>query len=163
MNISFRPALKDDLPQILNIEEESFEEPWSKEIFKMMLERSSFKQSDTNSHNFYICVEDDKIIGYIIWEKEYFYEKSKNLLHPVSHIINFCVKFGERRKGYGREMLEFGLKKMIEDQLNYCYLEVRESNYAARSLYESFGMKHESNLHNYYLDEDGLIYTKELR
>lgn len=158
MNIFFRPALKEDLPLILKIEKDSFEEPWSEEIFNIML-----KSSNKSSHNFYVCEEANKIIGYIIWEKEYFYEKSENLLHPIAHILNFCVKPEERRNSFGRKIIEFGLKKMIEDELNYCYLEVRESNLAARSLYESIGMKYTLKSPNYYLNEDGLIYILKLR
>lgn len=158
MSISFRQALKEDLPQILIIEKNSFEEPWSEEIFKMMLQ-----SSNKRSHFFYICEEENKIIGYIIWEKEYFYEKSGNLLHIIGHILNFCVKPEERRKGYGKKIIKFGLKKMIEDRFNYCYLEVRANNLPARHLYERAGMKYASKLPNYYLNEDGLVYIKELK
>jgi len=158
LNISFRQALKEDLPQILIIEKESFEEPWSEEIFNIML-----RSSNKSSHIFYICEEENKIIGYIIWEKEYFYEKKENLLYIIGHILNFCVIPEERRKGYGKKIIKFGLKKMIEDQLNYCYLEVRVHNISARHLYESIGMKYASKLPNYYPNEDGLVYIKELR
>ncbi|TFG23609.1 MAG: GNAT family N-acetyltransferase [Promethearchaeota archaeon] len=163
MNISFRQALKEDLPQILNIEKESFEEPWPEEIFNLMLKNSFIKQTNKNSHNFYVCEDKNNIIGYIIWEKEYFYEKSKDILHLVGHIINLCVKPEERRKSYGRKIIEFGLKKMIKSELNHCYLEVRESNFTARRLYERVGMRYISKLNNYYLNEDGLVYTIELR
>ena len=163
MNITFREALKDDLLQILNIEIESFEEPWPEEIFKMMLQSSKLKKSENKTHNFYVCEEENKINGYVIWEKEFFYEKSKDFLHSIGHILNFCVKPEERRKGYGRKMIEFSFKKMVEDKLDRCYLEVRESNSSARRLYDSIGMKYTSKLHDYYQNEDGLVYTMKLR
>ena len=159
MNISFRHALIEDLPEILRIEKESFERPWYEEIFKMMLENSNLRQTNKASHNFYVCEKENKVIGYIIWEREYFYKKNKDILHPIGHIINFCVKPEERRKGYGKKIIEFSFKKMIEDELNYCYLEVRENNSSARSLYERLGMRQVSKLRNYYLNEDGIIYT----
>lgn len=49
------------------------------------------------------------------------------------------VKRDHRGKGYGREMVSFGLKKLIEARCKQAYLRVHANNAAAIALYKSIG------------------------
>ncbi|MBA7708770.1 hypothetical protein ES703_117674 [subsurface metagenome] len=69
MNIIIRFTTEKDIPQVLRIENDNFAEPWTKEMFNIML-RKEFLQDVEESHNFYVCENNSKIIGYIIWGTE---------------------------------------------------------------------------------------------
>jgi ribosomal protein S18 acetylase RimI-like enzyme len=47
-------------------------------------------------------------------------------------------------------------------RIHTCHLEVRESNVAARLLYESTGFIASARIPGYYWDEDAVIYTRIL-
>ncbi|NHI83608.1 MAG: GNAT family N-acetyltransferase [Candidatus Thorarchaeota archaeon] len=49
------------------------------------------------------------------------------------------MKRDHRGKGYGRKMVSFGLKKLIEARCKKAYLRVHVNNAAAIALYKSIG------------------------
>ena len=162
LDIDIRHATSKDLSDILKIEKSCFEEPWTKQIFKMMLRSPSLNDKDAVSHNFYVCELLDEIVGYMIWENEYIYSDNDDGMSFIGHIMNFAIASDKRRKGFGRLLLEFAFKKMKDGGINTCYLEVRESNLTAIRLYESVGMSYHKRLKNYYFNEDGLTYFRKL-
>ena len=64
-----------------------------------------------------------------------------------------------RRLGVGRKMMEAMVNDAMANQVHAISLEVRESNLAARKLYESFGFAAEAVRKGYYHNplEDALI------
>jgi len=69
-----------------------------------------------------------------------------------------------RREGIGRRLLEELLSRARESGGDALFLEVRESNTAARSLYEQAGFQLTGRRKNYYKDprEDGILYRRNL-
>ena len=145
LDIHIRLATLKDLTDILEIEKECFKEPWTEPIFRMILRSHPLDDDRQTSHNFYVCELLHKIVGYTIWENEY-----------------FAIASDQRRKGFGRMLIEFAFKKIREGRINDCYLEVRENNLPAIRLYESVGMSYRKRLKNYYFNEDGLVYFRKL-
>lgn len=115
-------------------------EPWSLESIISALEREDiFYRIHFN--------EENDPIGYFIASSSY----------EEAELYRIAVLPSHRRMGSG--------KRLMEDFLNGCpkevekiFLEVRESNAAAVSLYEKSGFEIISRRKNYYGNEDGLIY-----
>jgi ribosomal-protein-alanine N-acetyltransferase len=70
-------------------------------------------------------------------------------------ILNLAVAAGYRRKGVARQLV----LRVLEQHRGEVFLEVRESNTAARKLYESLGFKELSRRANYYQNplESGIV------
>ena len=162
LDIHIRLATLKDLTDILEIEKECFKEPWTEPIFRMILRSHPLDDDRQTSHNFYVCELLHKIVGYTIWENEYFNRNDDDVLIFIAHIMNLAIASDQRRKGFGRMLIEFAFKKIREGRINDCYLEVRENNFPAISLYEIVGMSYSKRLKNYYFNEDGLTYFKKL-
>jgi ribosomal-protein-alanine N-acetyltransferase len=79
------------------------------------------------------------------------------------HILNLAVHPAQRRRGIARRLLSEGLAQARALGAELAWLEVRPSNAAARSLYESFGFKEVGRRPQYYDDthEDALLLTLE--
>lgn len=126
---------------IENLEKSCFSsEPWSLESIISALKREDI---------FYKILfdEENDPIGYFIASSSY----------EEAELYRIAVLPSYRRMGSG--------KRLMEDFLNGCpkevekiFLEVRESNAAAVSLYEKSGFEIISRRKNYYGNEDGLIY-----
>ena len=97
LNIIIRFTTEKDVPQVLRIENDNFAEPWTEETFNTML-RKEFLQNVEESHNFYVSENNSQIIGYIIWENEYFFNKDEGLLYYIGYVMNFAVFQEERSK-----------------------------------------------------------------
>jgi len=78
------------------------------------------------------------------------------------HLI--YVRTSDRRRGFGRMLLSSFLKGLDESGVRSSYLEVRQSNQAARFLYYSMGFKLQGVRKNYYQNpsEDGLVMVREV-
>lgn len=82
-------------------------------------------------------------------------------------IINIAVAPACQGRGYGRRALAHALVLMGESGVSRCLLEVRESNHAARALYESEGFTLDGRRPAYYSTEQGaredaLLMSKQL-
>ena len=65
-------------------------------------------------------------------------------------ILNLAVAEGGRRRGLGRALVEAIIAALSERGVRQVYLEVRESNAAARALYAGFGFKDVGRRKGYY-------------
>ena len=79
-------------------------------------------------------------------------------------ILNIATHPDYRRRGYGDALLSRMLSDSKEKGITFITLEVRESNAAARGLYEKKGFYQVGRLKNYYDSprEDALILKLEL-
>lgn len=126
--IKIEKSTNNDLPYIIDIENKSFTTPWS------------ISQITSSLNNLYIAKDDNIIKGFIFIE---------NFADEV-HIQHMAVHPDFRRQGIGKLMME----KALSFPANKYFLEVRESNSCARSLYEDFGFKIISKRKKYYQDND---------
>ncbi|NLY21421.1 MAG: ribosomal protein S18-alanine N-acetyltransferase [Tissierellia bacterium] len=147
-NYNLRHANLDDVDEIYEIEEESFDSPWSRKTINDEIE--------TNVFGDYLVVEEDgKIIGYFgMW-----------LIMDEAHITNIAVRKSHRGKGIGSLLMEYGISYAEEKQLFGMTLEVRTTNAEAIGLYEKYGFQIEGIRPKYYQDtnEDAYIMWKYFR
>lgn len=137
----------EDLDQVVALEAKSFSTPWS---------RKSIEDAFLNPDNIYIvCEMDQTVIGYMgAWTSM-----------GEADIMNIAVDEAYRRNGVGRSLmqsLEAVGKKM---DVSAYFLEVRESNAAARKLYESMEFRNIGVRKHYYREpvEDAIIMSKVYR
>ena len=100
---------------------------------------------------FLVAFWDRKIVGYVA------------MAHVLDegHITNLAVAPDMRRRGIAEELMAAALRNATELQLRYIYLEVRESNIAAYSLYEKLGFAEVGKRPGYYTgpNEDAILMT----
>jgi len=134
-----RKCEKEDIEKILEIEQKSFEYPYSREIFE-----------DYISNEFFLLAEEDsKIIGYILAERR----------EEDGVIVSIAVSPDNRLQGIGTSLMEAIQKKM---NVRRFFLIVRESNRGAQIFYDNLGFSKITKIDNYYQnDEDGILMQKK--
>jgi [ribosomal protein S18]-alanine N-acetyltransferase len=144
MRVKIRDASNRDLPQIVEIERLSFDNPWSRDSF---LRELSLPFSRTT-----VAVGVDgateAIIGYLCrW-----------LVADECHILNVAVRPAARREGVGVQLMEEAIGEAKREKARFVTLEVRRSNVAARSLYRKLKFEERRLRRNYYgSGEDAIV------
>ncbi|KQC07451.1 MAG: hypothetical protein APR62_00530 [Smithella sp. SDB] len=136
---------RDDLPEILAIERESFPSPWTVGMFIKELE---------SSHSVCLVARiningKSVIVAYIIFW----------LVADEAHLHNLAVKKEYRRQEIAYSLME-AMKEIAEkNEITVQTLEVRKSNIEAIKLYQKCGFVVEGIRPLYYADthEDALI------
>lgn len=141
MNISVDLMKEEDIDSVLEISSLSFSIPWS---------RDSYIQELTNPLAKYLVAKiDNKIVGFVgTW-----------IVLDESHITNIAIHPNHRKQGIGSSLLEEFLKYCKSQGCIAFTLEVRNSNKAAKTLYEKYNFKQEGVRKGYYEDtkEDAII------
>ncbi len=136
----------DDLAAVLAIERASFATPWSERTFRGLLRRSNARLA---------VVEDEGgILGYAVaW-----------FAGGQAELGDLAVRPESRRRGVGRLLLEAMLAAAAQEGIEVMFLEVRESNLAARALYEEAGFVEVDRRLRYYADptEDALVLRRPI-
>lgn len=148
-----------DLEEVLVIEGESFSHPWSRRNFLEELDRGTLGRclvseiGEGSGDGSRVSVE-MRICGYIMaW-----------FVADEVHITNLAVASRHRKRGVARSLIQRLIDDAVGEGAGWCVLEVRESNLAARSLYEGMGFHHLGVRRRYYRNgEDALVMGKELR
>ncbi|MBR4748204.1 MAG: ribosomal protein S18-alanine N-acetyltransferase [Abditibacteriota bacterium] len=141
MSYAIRRARIDDIEAVRNIETASFADPWSVSMIT-----DDILDRELGIRTFVLTV-DGHTAGY------YFY-------YPLSSdLANLAVAPEYRGRGYGRILLMHCIEEARKDESPELFLEVRESNLAARKLYQSCGFEIISRRKDYYTHprEDGLV------
>ena len=133
-NLTFEPMHADDLQQVLAIENQCFEDPWSATYFRMSLKRPR------SYEYFYIARREQTVVGYIIF----------CILHEEAQILNIAVSPACQRQGIGRYLLAAALEMIQADGEREVLLEVAVSNLPAQYLYREFGFRICGIRKNYY-------------
>lgn len=149
MTALLRPAFETDLNEVVLIERASFADPWTEESFRRLLVG--------HSAIFQVLVvpPDDAIAGYVI---AYAVEEDAELL-------NVAVAPNHRGKGLAGQMVDALLIELGRRGVRTAFLEVRESNRAARALYGSRGFAEIGRRASYYRRpvEDALVMRRILQ
>jgi ribosomal-protein-alanine N-acetyltransferase len=155
MTYHIRPVRLEDLEDIMHIERASFAVAWEYTIYlRICMQNGRISTDDGGLLLMDILEIDKKLAGYAVWETD-----------PVStrgHILNLAIIEKEKRKGYGKLLLKHVQCSLKESGMSSCYLEVRESNTAARQLYETMGYTASGRLDGYYFSEDAIEYVCDL-
>ena len=142
-NWKILPLTEEDIDEVLKIEEDSFPKPWSRNIFEKELKNPvSYSLAGWLTRD-----SSDLLAAYVFFW----------IVQGEAHILNLTVRGEFQRMGLSRRLLGFVLQFMSEKGVEDIFLEVRRSNKAAISLYESFGFRVFYERKNYYEDEDALV------
>ena len=140
-----RWMIRRDMADVLQIETDAFEFPWSEEEFVRCLRQRNCIGM--------VAEWDDKIVGYMI------YELHKNRLH----ILNFAVAPQFRRRGVGARMTTKLVAKLTAQRRSRILLEVRETNLAAQLFFRNQGFRAVSVLRDFYEDTTEDAYVMQFR
>jgi ribosomal-protein-alanine N-acetyltransferase len=146
-SLTIRQAGFADIYQLWLIEKSSFSSPWSFWCFFSELANpiSAFLLAGPAPPQPW------EIQGYIVYW----------VAAQEMHILNLAVHPGHRRLGVGKFLLTEALARARAAGAELAWLEVRPSNTAALSLYDSFGFTQTGRRRKYYEDnqEDALLLT----
>jgi [ribosomal protein S18]-alanine N-acetyltransferase len=136
-----RRAERADVPALARIERRCFSDPWS--------ERGILESIQSETTIALVAENEEGELGYLM----------ARLSGEEGEILNLAVLPGYRRRGLGRRLLEQGLALLVGRGVREAYLEVRESNQAARDLYLGFGFRPVGMRPHYYRNpaEDALV------
>jgi ribosomal-protein-alanine N-acetyltransferase len=155
MSYGFRPVRLEDLDEVMEIERRSFPVAWEYTTYlRICMQKGRILSSDGGLLLMDVLESSSILTGYAVWETD-----------PVStrgHILNLAIIEEERRKGYGKLLLNHVHDSLRETGMTSCFLEVRESNTPARALYETSGYTATGKLDGYYFDEDAIEYSRNL-
>ncbi len=136
------------LPRVMQIERESFSDPWSLSSFISEL-------SDNSYATYFIARYQKKIAGYIGgW-----------LITDELHITNLAIAKEFRGLGIAQHLIDKIIQYSKDRGINRATLEVRASNNSAMNLYRKKGFTSVGYRPNYYTNnnEDAMIMWKEIK
>jgi ribosomal-protein-alanine N-acetyltransferase len=135
--------IRRDMPEVLQTEQESFEQPWTEENFLHCLRQRNCIGM--------VAEQGDKIIGYMIYELH----KSK------LHIVNLAVQPAYRRQNVGGQMVAKLISKLSSHRRTKITLEVRETNLAAQLFFRAQHFQASRVLRAYYEDTNEDAYQMQ--
>jgi len=139
-------ATEHALPQIMDIERDSFSPPWS---FDMLLDEVN------NTDSFFRIAKQDSvgILGFVILRR----------IVDVGELLKIAVKKSAQRQGVADMLVASLFDHARNIDLTSIILEVRKSNDSAISLYLKHGFLPISQRKDYYVDplEDAVIMIRE--
>jgi [ribosomal protein S18]-alanine N-acetyltransferase len=145
-DVIIRRMMEKDLMEVVNIENRAFSDPWSYESFK----------SDLNNEMALpiVAIYNDQVVGY----------SSIYVAADEMQLGNFAVSPDHRKMGIGKLMMDEMLKLAAQCKSGKIFLEVRESNTPAISIYSSYGFRAVGKRNVYYRNpvENAIIMVKEL-
>lgn len=148
MTALLRPAQDRDLTDVARIERGSFADPWTEESFRRLIdvEPAIFLVAE--------CDPDSTVAGYV----------AAFSVGEDGEILNVAVDPGFRGRGLAGQMLDAVLIELGSRGVRTAFLEVRESNEAARGLYGSRGFTEIGRRRQYYRRpvEDALVMRRVL-
>jgi len=145
VRVHIRWMIRRDMPEVLDIEEESFEFPWLEEDFiRCLRQRNCIGM---------VAEHEDRVVGFMI------YELHKNRIH----VLNFAVATDYRRRGVGSQMVAKLIAKLSAQRRTRIILEVRETNLPAQLFFRENGFRAVTVLRAYYEDTPEDAYVMQFR
>ena len=145
--VTVRRATDADIVRIAAIEKAAFSDPWSAASFRSLL-------TGTAVHFAVAAGEDEAVLGYLVmW-----------IAGGEAEIANLAVDASARRQHIGTTLLQPALDAARAGRAEAMFLEVRESNVAARAIYAANGFSSVGRRTRYYRRpvEDALVLRLDL-
>jgi ribosomal-protein-alanine N-acetyltransferase len=136
-----------DLEGVLEVEAESFTNPWTRDMYAWELQNRSV------CHIYVVRTDEVPVVGFCaFW-----------LVFDEIHINNVAMRPPYRGRGLGTALLRHVMTEAGRLGAKRATLEVRASNSAARRLYERLGFYVAATRRNYYTNpvEDALILWRD--
>jgi ribosomal-protein-alanine N-acetyltransferase len=154
--LTVRRCLPTDLERVAAIERASFSDPWTFETFSaaLALRHLRFLVAEETGGAGERGGGEPCLVGYVV----------ALVMADEGEIADLAVAPDARRRGVARVLLERVASDAMEGGVRALYLEVRESNAAARALYESLGFAQVGRRRGYYQHpmEDALLLRRVL-
>lgn len=145
LSIHIRWMIRRDMAEVSEIEQRSFEFPWSDDDFiRCLRQRNCIGM---------VAEHSERVVGFMI------YELHKNRLH----ILNFAVHPEFSRRGVGEQMIRKLTGKLAPQRRSRILLEVRETNLAAQLFFKRLGFRAISLLREFYEDTPEDAYLMQFR
>ena len=139
-----REMLVDDLEQVMEIEQDLFAVPWTKEGYFTFL---------TKDNTLFLVVEEKgQILGYC----------GLLMVLDEGDVTNVAVRRDRQKEGIGHFLMDGLIRLAAEQGVHILHLEVRSGNDTAIRLYERLGFGRDGIRKNYYTNpvEDAVLMTK---
>ena len=147
LDLWFRRMTPDDLEQVMRVELEVYEFPWTERIFNDCIRVGYFC---------WLALHGKAVVGHAVI----------SLVAGESHMLNLSIAQAHQRKGYGRQFVEFLINEARENHAESMLLEVRPSNRAAINCYNSAGFNEVGCRKDYYPAnrgrEDALLLARHI-
>jgi ribosomal-protein-alanine N-acetyltransferase len=143
----FRRMTLGDVERVMRVEHEVYEFPWTEKIF-----------SDCIRVGYYcwLALQRQNIVGHAVI----------SVSAGESHMLNLSIAREYQRRGFGKEFIEFLIQQAQAKQAQTMLLEVRPSNTAAISCYNSAGFNEIGLRKDYYPApegrEDALLFARHI-
>jgi ribosomal-protein-alanine N-acetyltransferase len=147
VGIRMRLMEEQDLEAVLALERTCFADPWVREAFLAEI-------GDAPPVRWPLVAMGVELAGYVVaW-----------FIEDEAHLANLAVAPEFRRRGLGRRLVRAVLEEAARRGTRWIRLEVRESNAAARALYQALGFRPVGRRRSYYADngEDALLLELDL-
>ena len=131
-----RAMSQSDVASVLEIENETYDFPWSAGIFRDCL---------LAGYTAVVLDLDDEVVGYSVM----------SVAAGEAHLLNICVAKSLRRRGIGKRLLTEMLMRATVFSAERIFLEVRPSNSPALELYSRTGFTTLGVRQSYYKAKDG--------
>jgi ribosomal-protein-alanine N-acetyltransferase len=141
-----RPTAPADLAALVHLEGSAFSDPWT----ARMLEEALVAVGAVN----FVALAEERVAGSIMARQ----------VAGEGEILTIAVEPGLRRRGVGRSLLNAAIDAMASHGTHTVWLEVRESNTAARVMYLGAGFVAAGVRRGYYRrpTEDAVILKREI-
>lgn len=145
-NMKIELLSKKDAPCVAKIEQECFSTPFK--------ESDVLEYLDNPIWHFFVAKNEEKVLGYISFTK---------ILDEIQ-IVNVATSQEYRKIGVGKALISALLDFAKKNEATKLFLEVRESNIAAISLYRGFGFYEVGISKNHYKEptENAILMNLEL-
>lgn len=168
--VILRLVQRNDLDQIMSIEQQSFRYPFTFSTFEMLLQ---------NSPELFLVAthrvkDSQEILGYAVAQlyDAIFADEKKSQSHFImpkrmlpakpgltGHIVSIAVHPRYRRQGIGSKLMDKLLKLLQDRKCVQVRLEVKVTDKAAHALYDKFGFRQVGVIPGYYNEkEDAAVF-----
>ena len=146
-SLTFRRMTLEDIQQVMIVEEEVYEFPWTERIFSDCIRVG---------YQCWLGLQDQLIVGHAVI----------SITTDESHMLNLSIAAKQQHKGFGRQFVDFLLQQAGIHNAQIMFLEVRPSNIAAINCYAAAGFNEIGSRKNYYPApegrEDALLFARQI-
>ncbi len=147
LGLTFRRMTVEDIQQVMIVEEEVYEFPWTERIFSDCIRVG---------YQCWLGLQNQLIVGHAVI----------SVTTDESHMLNLSIAVKHQRKGFGRQFVNFLVQQAGLHNAQTMLLEVRPSNVAAINCYNAAGFNEIGSRKDYYPApegrEDALLFARHI-
>ncbi len=134
--LQMRPMQDDDIDEVMAVELLAYAFPWT---------TGNMRDCLSSGYCCWVYLQEKRIIGHAIM----------SVAVGEANILNLCIHPDMQGRGLGRRLLEQMLTLARQQQADTVFLELRNSNRTASTLYDAMGFNEIGIRHNYYPAKKG--------